>query len=337
MPRAGSQITICNLPIRLDTYKGCSHNCKYCFTYRKYNIDTIKKDETAKSLLSFIKGNRTQRTNWCDWNIPIHWGGMSDPFQPAERKYKNSLECLKVFAETKYPFIVSTKNTLPLEEPYFSLFKECNCVFQCSMVCPTTSRIEEGAPHFDERLEMMRKMSEIVPRTIVRCQPYMVELHKEIMAQIPRIAEAGVYGITYEALKMQKKSKGLIKNGADFVYPKKMLKPLFEELKSECHKYGLKFFSGENRLRNMGDSLTCCGCEGLDGFEVSKCNLNYLMYDKENFKFTKAMYKKNTGAVFHDAFGQKAESSILRKMSFEECMQSCLKDKKIIEAYLGVE
>lgn len=337
MPKCGSQVAICNLPIRFDTYQGCSHNCKYCFTYRKYNIDTIKKDESVKSLLNFIKGKRNQETNWCDWSIPIHWGGMSDPFQPAERKYKNSLECLKVFAETKYPFIVSTKNTLPLEEPYFSLFKECNCVFQCSMVCPTTSRIEEGAPHFDERLEMMRKMSEIVPRTIVRCQPYMVELHKEIMAQIPRIAEAGVYGITYEALKMQKKSKGLIKNGADFVYPKKMLKPLFEELKSECHKYGLKFFAGENRLRYMGDSLTCCGCEGLEGFEVNKYNLNYFMYNKDNLKQTKGMLGLNTATVFYSAYIQDTKGRIIKQKTFKECMDTCFKDKKIVEAYIGKE
>lgn len=334
MPRCGSQVAICNVPVRLDTYRGCSHNCKYCFTYRKYDISTIKKDETIDSLKSFINGNRIQELQWCDWNIPIHWGGMSDPFQPAERKYRNSLECLKVFAETKYPFIVSTKNTLPLEEPYFSLFKECNCVFQCSMVCPTTSKIEEGAPHFEERLKMMKKMSEIVPRTIVRCQPYMIEFHNEIKEQIPRIAEAGIYGIVYEGLKMQKRTKGLVKNGADFVYPKKLLKQKFQDLKNECHKYGLKFFSGENRLRGMGDSLTCCGCEGLEGFEVNKYNLNYYVYKPDELKSTNKMSELNTGSCFY-SFIQNTEGRIVKKMSFKDIMDTCFKDKSIITNFIG--
>lgn len=51
MPKSGSQVVICNLPIRFDTYSGCSHNCKYCFTYRKYDISTIKKNEGAKAIV----------------------------------------------------------------------------------------------------------------------------------------------------------------------------------------------------------------------------------------------------------------------------------------------
>ena len=45
MPDCGSQIVLCDVPIRFDTYKGCSHGCKYCFVYRKYNISKIKKAE----------------------------------------------------------------------------------------------------------------------------------------------------------------------------------------------------------------------------------------------------------------------------------------------------
>lgn len=40
MPEYGSQIVLCDLPIRFDTYKGCSHNCKYCFVQRKKDMMT---------------------------------------------------------------------------------------------------------------------------------------------------------------------------------------------------------------------------------------------------------------------------------------------------------
>mgnify|MGYP006943519378 CR=1 FL=1 len=73
MPDCGSQIVLCDLPIRFDTYKGCSHNCKYCFVQRKKDISDIEKGETTKALINFISGQRSQDTSWCNWNIPLHW------------------------------------------------------------------------------------------------------------------------------------------------------------------------------------------------------------------------------------------------------------------------
>ena len=71
----GSQCILCNLPIRFDTYEGCSHNCRYCFVQRKTNISKIKAGSTVKALEHFINGERTVDTNWCNWDIPVHWGG----------------------------------------------------------------------------------------------------------------------------------------------------------------------------------------------------------------------------------------------------------------------
>lgn len=335
MPACGSQCIFCDVPIRIDSYHGCSHACKYCFVYRNYDISKIKLCDGVQSVINFINGQRSGETRWCDWNIPLHWGGVSDPFQPCEKTYKRSLEILKVFAQYNYPFIVSTKSTLPLEEPYYSLFKKCNCVFQCSMVCPSLSKLEKGAPDFDERLQMMEKMSTIVPRTIVRCQPYILELHKEILEQIPRIAKAGVYGIVYEAIKMQKKSSGMIKNGADFVYPIDTLTQKFRELKKICHNHGLVFLSGENRLRGMGDSLTCCGCEGLPGFRVNKYNLNYYIHDPKQLVSTRAMELTDSSQCWRSLRMKTEDGRILKTSSFKEMMDIAFKDKGIVETYLG--
>ena len=78
--KCGSQIILCNLPVRFDTYRGCSHGCRYCFAQKKNDISHIERDESVDGLRSFIEGKRGNETEWCDWNIPIHWGGMSDPF-----------------------------------------------------------------------------------------------------------------------------------------------------------------------------------------------------------------------------------------------------------------
>lgn len=193
--KCGSQIILCNLPVRFDTYRGCSHGCRYCFAQKKNDISHIERDESVDGLRSFIEGKRGNETEWCDWNIPIHWGGMSDPFQPVEKQIRASYECLKLLAETKYPFVVSTKGRLIADPEYLDLLAQCNCVLQISMVCSKYDRLERGTPSYEERLTILKTVSARVQRTIVRIQPYMPEVFHDVMKNIPRIAEAGAYGV----------------------------------------------------------------------------------------------------------------------------------------------
>lgn len=184
---------------------------------------------------------------------------MSDPFQPCEKIYKLSLECLKVFAKTKYPFVVSTKGSLVASDEYLNILKECNCVIQISMVCSQYDKLETGAPTYKERLEMVRKLSKVVKRVNIRIQPYMTQIFKEVKDNIRLLADAGAYGIIVEGMKFAKRKAGLEKVGADFCYKKEILQQQFIELKKEAHRYGLKFYCGENRLRTLGDDMCCCG------------------------------------------------------------------------------
>lgn len=320
MPKCGTQVTLCDLPIRFDTYKGCSHLCKYCFVQKKQDLNDIDKGESKQALQDFINGKRTKETNWCDWNIPLHWGGMSDPFQPAERKHKLSLECLKVFAETQYPFVVSTKGKLICEKEYLELIKKCACVIQISLVCPEYDKIELGAPTFSERLEIVRTLAKY-KRVNVRIQPYMTETHGSILRSIGLFAEAGAHGVIVEAMKFAKKKDGLIKVGGDWCYPLEELKWRFSEMKKEAHKHGMKFYCGENRLRSMGDDLCCCGIEGLEGFRGNNYNLNNIINGHVE-KPTEAMLKEGTADVFSSLYQMAGISQKLKNVSFKNMMLS---------------
>lgn len=327
----GSQVILCNLPIRLDTYRGCSHNCKYCFARRNSDINIIRKGNTLEALKNFVEGKRNAETNWCDWNIPIHWGGMSDPFQPIERKYRYSLEFLKYLKETQYPFIVSTKGYLVAEPEYLNLLSDCNCVVQISMLCSKYDVIEKGAPTFEERLMMVKKLSPRVKRVIIRCQPYMLEVFNDVIKNIPRMADAGAYGIVFEGMKFLKKKSHMVKIGGDYCYPVKILKEHFQKLRDECHKYGLKFYSGENRLRIMGDSMTCCGIDGLEGFVANEYNICMMLNNKvnKNNMPTEKMKEIGTAQCFSSLHQNAGIHSILKCNSFAGRMQkemNCRKD-----------
>lgn len=293
----GSQIILCDLPIRIDTYSGCSHGCKYCFVQRKKNIGVIKAENCIGQLKDFIAGKRKGEMAWCDWKIPLHFGGVSDPFQPIEKKHRLSYQAIKVLAEHQYPYVVSTKGLLAVDKEYLAVLKDGKCVVQVSMICQKYDVLEPGAPSYETRLKMCEAFAHAGKRVIDRIQPFMPEVLGDVLANIPRLAASGVHGVVVEGMKFFSKKNGLIKYRGDYCYPEPILKDCFRQIKSACHNAGMRFYSGENRLRTMGDSLCCCGIDGLEGFRGNDFNLMHLNAG-ENVMPTERMRQVGTAECF---------------------------------------
>lgn len=263
----------CELPIRFDNYKGCSHNCAYCFVRRYNDIDKIADMNCVKELRNFINGSRNVNTNWCDWEIPLHWGGVSDPFQKLERAKRISYKCLEVFAETKYPFVVSTKGTVIADPEYLDLLRQCNAVVQVSMISPKYDRLERGAPPYSERLKMLPQLAMNTKRLIVRYQPYMREVLHDAIEGLKALKDSGVHGIILEGLVAGKPRPGMFPIGAGrYIYDYALVEPEYRMIKDECHKLGLVFNCGDDAFRDLGDSSCCCGVDGLKGFKPNRFN-----------------------------------------------------------------
>jgi len=254
-------------------------------------------------------------------------GGVSDPFQPCERYYRMSYNALRVFAETKYPFVVSTKGRIIAEPEYLELLKKCNCVVQISMVCSSYDKLEEGAPSFEERLEIARKVAPSVKRLTVRIQPYMHEVYGEVYENLEKFKAAGAYGVIVEGMKFASKRPGLVKVAGDYTYPKALIEGDILKLKQRAHELGLALYSGENRTRELGDSLCCCGVSDLPGFKVNEYNLNHLLHGGKPAK-TPQMQKTGTAMCFQSLYQNTANSRRLRGESFESEMLNVYKTKR---------
>ena len=339
MPKCGSQCILCDIPIRLDTYVGCSHGCKYCFAEKFRDMKDIEVDETATQLKGFIEGKRNDTTNWCDWNIPLHIGGMSDPLQPVEKQKRVFYECLKVLVDTQYPYVVSTKGRLLGDEEYLSLIEKSNGVVQVSLVCSSYDKIETGCPSFEERLNIIRKVAPRVKRVIVRIQPYMHEVFDEVFENLEKFKKAGVYGVVVEGMKFPKKIEGLVKVGGDFTYPYDVILSDFLKLKDEAHRVGLKIYAGENRIRKYGDSLSCCGFDGLEGFVGNCYNLNHILNgDKQVPEKNSKMFEEGTGGAFTAISANTKNSKKYHNQSFYYSMLEYYKKKKNqVDIIMGVK
>lgn len=322
--QCGTQCMCCDYPIHFDTYTGCSHACTYCFANEKPDKYIIVPYQNAiNALRLFISGKRTSETKFCDWNIPIHWGATSDPFQSIERTEKKSLQCLELLAETGYPFIVSTKGTLIVEEPYLSLIGDCKCVVQISAACKEYDTMESGAPTFSERMRAVEKLSKKT-RLNIRIQPYLPLYHDSIMNSLKVFADCGVYGIIVEGLSTRRKAKcigDMEWNGSRFQYPVDVLAENFKAIRGEAHKYGLKFFCGETRLQFLGDDLTCCGTMGLDGFTPNKYNLPHMAYDDVRPEPKEQMKVPKTARPFRSINQRTDWYNKVKDKSFSEMME----------------
>ena len=79
-------------------------------------------------------------------------------------------------------------------------------------------------------------------------------------------------------MKFASKRPGLVKVAGDYTYPKALIEGDILKLKQRAHVLGLALYSGENRTRELGDSLCCCGVSDLPGFKVNEYNLNHLLH-----------------------------------------------------------
>ena len=149
----------CNYPTRLDTYgKGCSHDCSYCY---------------AKSLLSFrglwdaenpsvadIKKIKRKVAQIAGTHIPIRLGGMTDCFQPAEKKYKVTYETIKALNENRVPYLIVTKSTLVASDEYMAILDKKLAHIQITVTTTDDglSKTYEKASVPSERVKAIEKL-----------------------------------------------------------------------------------------------------------------------------------------------------------------------------------
>ena len=328
-----SNILICDMPLRFDTYKGCSHGCEYCFVKMQSDISKIEIGETPKTLLNFINKRKAKKAVAVifDYDIPLHWGGVSDPFQPIELEKRLSFDCLKVFAKTKYPFVVSTKSAIIARPEYLELLKDCNCAVQFSAVGSSYDDFEKGASTFIERVEAMKKISDLGIRVIVRAQPMLPKMEKELTENLKLFKDAGVHGLIIEFMKYKYKAVGTLKVRGDNVYPLETIKPVFDRVKKQANALGIKVYAGENRLRQYGDSLNCCGVGDL--WKTHEANLNHLLWGDKPEK--KEIYNNKNLWKYNLSSGTKSTlfKNLMQSINYNEFLNLAMKDKSILLNY----
>jgi DNA repair photolyase len=219
--------------------------------------------------------------------VPIHFGGMSDPFQPAEQRHRVTLEFLKILSNRKYPTIISTKGELAADLTYLSLLKaNPNTIVQVSLVSTSDGNAKLIEPHATaptKLLRLMERLSEAGVIVTCRLQPYLGDVSGQIRNYAATVASAGAKQISIEHLKVPIErvhnpiieaaresylKLGARRDGREYVLPASIKRATLFEMRNECRRAGIYFGSADNDFQFLSDSWACCsGADLFPGFE----------------------------------------------------------------------
>jgi DNA repair photolyase len=100
----------------INPYRGCEHGCVYCYARptHEYLGMSAGLDFETKILVKHDAPNLLRRElmkpGWVPRTVGI--SGVTDAYQPAERKLRITRRCLEVLAEFRNPVAIVTKNRL---------------------------------------------------------------------------------------------------------------------------------------------------------------------------------------------------------------------------------
>ncbi len=180
----------------LNPYRGCEHGCIYCYARPTHEYlgfsagldfeSRILVKERAPDLLR--KALLSPR--WKPRVIVL--SGVTDPYQPIERKLRITRRCLEVLAEFRNPVAIITKNHLVTRD--LDLLVELNRFQACGVYLSITSasaslsaRMEPRASTPRRRFEALRELSAAGIPCGVMAAPIIPGLNDD---QIPAILEA---------------------------------------------------------------------------------------------------------------------------------------------------
>jgi DNA repair photolyase len=213
----------------LNPYRGCEHGCIYCFARPSHEylglsagIDFETKIFAKLDAAKLLRRELAAKS----WTPkPIIMSGVTDCYQPVERKLELTRACLKVLAECRNPCAIITKNALVTRDiDVLGELAAHNCVavnISITTLDGSLARTMEpraSQPHL--RLKAVEKLAKAGIPVTVLIGPVLPGLTEHEIPQIlERAAGAGATGAGYVMLRLPYGVKDLFQDWLQVHYP----------------------------------------------------------------------------------------------------------------------
>lgn len=196
----------------VNPYRGCEHGCSYCFarpSHAYLNLSPGLDFETrlfAKTNAPDLLRRELAKPGYVP--SPIALGINTDAYQPIERKLQLTRRLIEVFAETRHPFSLITKNALVERDlDLLAPLARDNLVsvhFSVTSLDPRLSaRLEPRASAPHARLRAMRTLHEAGVPVGVMVAPVIPWINDHALEAVLEAArEAGAESAGYVLLRL---------------------------------------------------------------------------------------------------------------------------------------
>lgn len=180
----------------LNPYRGCEHGCAYCFARPFHDflgwssgLDFETKIMVKRRAPELLRAELASK-RWRPQAVML--SGVTDCYQPAERRFRITRGCLAVFAEFRNPVAAITKNFLITRD--LDLLAEMACwrgvavtLSVTSLDAALSSRLEPRASRPEHRLRAIRLLADAGVPVSVNVAPVIPGLNDH---ELPAILEA---------------------------------------------------------------------------------------------------------------------------------------------------
>ncbi len=252
----------------INPYRGCEHGCIYCYARPTHEFLGMSPglDFESKIVVKYDAANLLRATlSKKSWKPePIVMSGVTDPYQPVERKLEITRGCLEVLAEANHPTGIITKNFLVTRDTDFlQKLAKVNAV-RVAISITTFDRelarlMEPRTSSPDRRMQAVKILSDHGIPVRVMVAPVIPGLtDHEMVPILDASAEAGAVEAGYTLLRLPYGVKDLFIQWLEQHYPDRKSKVLnrildFRNGKLNRSEFGERFRGSGHYAKQIQD------------------------------------------------------------------------------------
>ena len=191
----------------LNPYMGCVHRCTFCYV-RAFELRADRPFDSRYGTSIRVKVNIPEvlrrelaRPSWRREGVAI--GAATDPYQPAEGRYRLTRACLEALSEAANPFSLITRGPLVVRDVDLLAAAARRADVAVTFSIPTLDaeiwrRTEPGTAPPRQRLRALSKLVDAGIRASVGLAPILpgISDRPDLLAQVVRAArDAGACGV----------------------------------------------------------------------------------------------------------------------------------------------
>lgn len=171
----GNEGEKCKYPHRLDSYgKGCQHDCSYCYAKSLLNFRNLW-NPLQPAVADIEKVRKTIEKIKKKGEIKVlRLGGMTDCFQPIEKKQRVTYEVIKALNEAGIGYLIVTKSDMVADDEYMAIMDKKLAHIQITVTTTNDelSQTYEKATVPSKRIKAIEKLSSAGFDVALRLSPF---------------------------------------------------------------------------------------------------------------------------------------------------------------------